>query len=348
VRYDIVRRSNGLVTYPWTPRRYTRANLRLPADWRYRPLLTGSNNRVLVRYVSSFVLVAVLGALVLAGCGGTSHAKDAASADVTGVTGTTTSATVASGDSTSVEKSASGADTSVAHVSKAGTDTSPAGSAGTDTTGHSRPSASGSHNKPTAHGRSRSLAESRSHTGPAGGAGGSGTTGSESDTGSSAAPSPSTGVPFTVPGGSMEPTYEAESTVYYDPAATHPQIGDVIVYYVPVGATDSSCATVMAGGAACADSRPGLTTSMAMKRVVGLPGDTIAINEGRVIRNGQPESEPPTLPCGKEAGCNFPTPITVPAGEYYVLGDNRGLYHEDSRVWGGLPQAAIIGTVEVK
>jgi signal peptidase I len=144
----------------------------------------------------------------------------------------------------------------------------------------------------------------------------------------------------------MEPTYRLGTKVYYDPAWTHPQIGDVIVFYLPVGGTEGSCGTVMEGRKACAVAKPGLTKDLVMKRVVGLPGDRIAIREGRVIRNGRPGQEPPTIPCGTELGCNFPEAITVPADSYYVMVDNRALYHQDSRLWGAVPQTAIVGTVE--
>jgi signal peptidase I len=159
-------------------------------------------------------------------------------------------------------------------------------------------------------------------------------------------PSVSTGVPYEVHTTSMEPNYRFGSTVYYDPASTHPRIGDVVIFYLPVGGRHGSCGTVMEGQKACAIAKPGLTKTLQIKRVVGLPGDTIAIRAGRVIRNGRPEPEPRTIHCGPEPGCDFPTPIVVPAGAYYVMSDNRGLSQEDSRVWGAVPQAAIAGTVE--
>ena len=162
----------------------------------------------------------------------------------------------------------------------------------------------------------------------------------------SLAPSASTGVPYEVHTISMEPTYRFGAKVYYDPARTHPQIGEVIVFYLPVGGRNSSCGAIMEGQQACAVAKPGLTKILEIKRVVGLPGDTIAIRHGRVIRDGRPEPEPRTLGCGSEAGCEFPAPVTVPAGAYYVMSDNRAYAHEDSRLWGAVPQAAIVGTVE--
>ena len=42
--------------------------------------------------------------------------------------------------------------------------------------------------------------------------------------------------------------------------------------------------------------------------------------------------------------CNFPTPITIPAGEWFVIGDNRG-ESDDSRFWGPVPTSWIVGTI---
>jgi signal peptidase I len=144
----------------------------------------------------------------------------------------------------------------------------------------------------------------------------------------------------------MEPTYSFRAKVYYNPTRTRPRIGNAIIFYLPVGGRNSTCGTVIEGRKACAVAKPGLTKTLVIKRVVGLPGDSIAVHEGRVIRNGRPEPEPPTIRCGSESGCEFPEAIKVPAGAYYVMGDNRQLFHEDSRVWGAVPQAAIVGIVE--
>jgi signal peptidase I len=153
------------------------------------------------------------------------------------------------------------------------------------------------------------------------------------------------GVPYLVSTNSMLPTYKPQSTVYYDPTRTHPAVGDVIVFYYPVGVKDGSCGNNPQPQQACEDPALGLTQQLGIKRVVGLPGDTIAIRDGHVIRNGQAAGEPDTLACGTGPGCEYQRPLTVPAGHYYVLSDNRALYFQDSRVWGSLPQEAVIGAV---
>lgn len=75
-----------------------------------------------------------------------------------------------------------------------------------------------------------------------------------------------------------------------------------------------------------------------VKRVVGLPGDRVAIHHGVVTIDGTPLSEPYVR--YRDSG-NAPE-VTVPPGEYYVLGDNRS-NSDDSRDWGFVPSSAIIG-----
>ena len=77
-----------------------------------------------------------------------------------------------------------------------------------------------------------------------------------------------------------------------------------------------------------------------VKRVVGLPGDTLAVTEGKLYVNGEEISEsyityPPryTLP-----------ELTVPEGQYFVLGDNRA-NSNDSHLLGPLKRSQIVGHV---
>lgn len=88
-----------------------------------------------------------------------------------------------------------------------------------------------------------------------------------------------------------------------------------------------------------------------VKRVIGLPGDSIDIHEGSVWVNGAKlkenytigSSEPApagTAPPGHE---DLKFPYTVPANCYFAMGDNRGNSY-DSRYWGCVPRNDIIGT----
>ncbi len=75
-----------------------------------------------------------------------------------------------------------------------------------------------------------------------------------------------------------------------------------------------------------------------IKRVIGLPGETVEIVAGKVYVDGQLLPEP----FGPNPGSYTSGPITVAAGEVFVLGDNRN-NSSDSHSWGLLPQDLIIG-----
>lgn len=178
------------------------------------------------------------------------------------------------------------------------------------------------------------------------------TGGSPQASGSSGGPvsSAEDGVPFEIKNAAMQPTYRPFTRIYYDPTQTHPQIGQAVVFYFPIGVESGRCGGGNIGGQACQVAVPELTKILSVSRVVGLPGDKIAIQNGHVVRNGQSISEPGVEECGAkqpalEPGCQYPKPITVPAGSYYMVSDYRQLYQDDSRNFGGVSQAAIVGTV---
>lgn len=75
-----------------------------------------------------------------------------------------------------------------------------------------------------------------------------------------------------------------------------------------------------------------------IKRVIGLPGDTVEVEGDRVYVNGQVLPEP----FGPNPGSSTSGPVTVGPGEVFVLGDNRN-NSSDSRAWGPLPLNYIIG-----
>ena len=131
--------------------------------------------------------------------------------------------------------------------------------------------------------------------------------------------------PFRIPAGSMAPTLQKNDLImadtWYFNRAT-PAIGDLVIYAVP--------------------DNPG---TKYLKRVVGLPGDTLEIREDVLIRNGKPVAEVYIQLTGSSGGklSSF-GPVDVPNDHYFVLGDNRH-NSRDSRFVGPIPKDLLHGCV---
>jgi signal peptidase I len=91
-----------------------------------------------------------------------------------------------------------------------------------------------------------------------------------------------------------------------------------------------------------------------VKRVIGLPGETVAIHDRVVSINGKPLDEPYVINLDEEIIPDQPmlpepyrsrhqmAPYKIPPGEYFAMGDNRDR-SRDSRYWGTVPRANIKG-----
>ncbi|MEO0539247.1 MAG: signal peptidase I [Cyanobacteria bacterium P01_A01_bin.105] len=132
-----------------------------------------------------------------------------------------------------------------------------------------------------------------------------------------------------IPSGSMEPTLQINDRLVIEKVGYHftePDRGDIIVFWPP----DELFVE-------------GQRRDAYIKRVVGLPGETVEVANGVVLIDGQPIEEsyikaPPEYQWGPEQ---------VATGNYLVLGDNRN-YSYDSHEWGFLPEENIIGRAVVR
>lgn len=146
--------------------------------------------------------------------------------------------------------------------------------------------------------------------------------------------------PFVVSGSSMLPNYHNHDYLIVDRFSYitgSPQRGDVIVLLYPKD-----------------------TSQFFIKRIIGLPGETVCFNK-YCSADGQPDghvyivnaqhTDPwqlneSYLPSNLETSSS-PSPVRLGTGQYFVLGDNR-TGSSDSRVWGILPSDDIVGKVWVR
>ena len=156
--------------------------------------------------------------------------------------------------------------------------------------------------------------------------------------------------PYKIPTGSMEPTLAIGQRVLVDRIGNDffsPSIGDIVVFHPPEGAVDGAngtCGVPQTGNEMCPRPTPKASSTTYIKRVVAVGGDTIALINGHVILNGKRQNEPfaNLSACASGNSCTYSTPIKVPAGYFFMMGDNRG-DSDDSRFWGPVPDAWIIG-----
>jgi signal peptidase I len=152
--------------------------------------------------------------------------------------------------------------------------------------------------------------------------------------------------PYRIPSESMVPTLQIGQRVLVNRIGNNfgdPAIGDVTVFHPPAGAENGKeCGAPREPDQPCPRPTADKADVNFIKRIVAGPGDKITIEDGHVVRNGKRQAEPFIRPCGGGEGCDLSTPITIPKGYYFMMGDNRGA-SDDSRFWGPVPRDWIIG-----
>jgi signal peptidase I len=153
---------------------------------------------------------------------------------------------------------------------------------------------------------------------------------------------------YRVDSGSMEPTLPVGARVAVE-AGVALRPGEIVAFHAPPGALPSvpECAAAGQGAGSpepCALATPGAAAAILVKRIVAGPGDSISISAGRAVVNGAVRGESFAVSCTDASICDFATAVRVPAGTYFTLGDNRGA-SDDSRFWGPVPAASIVGVV---
>ncbi len=149
--------------------------------------------------------------------------------------------------------------------------------------------------------------------------------------------------PFWIPSESMVPTIEVNDRVMVNKLGMRfgePKRGDIIVFRDPAAPEiDESVPELVIRSVLEAVGVRVRGHDDLIKRVIGLPGETLAIEDNRVHIDGVPLSEP-YLP----NGVTMPTlePITIGVDEVFVMGDNRQ-FSFDSRSFGTIPMEDVIG-----
>ena len=150
--------------------------------------------------------------------------------------------------------------------------------------------------------------------------------------------------PYRIPSESMEPTLDVGQRVLVSRINykfSDPDRGDIVVFHPPKGAESNAC------GAEHAENEPAHGPRRARRRELhqadrGRAGRHAVRARGHSIVNGKvQDGDDDVRPCAPGT-CNFPNPIKIPPGHFFMMGDNRGA-SDDSRFWGPVPEKWIIG-----
>ncbi len=152
--------------------------------------------------------------------------------------------------------------------------------------------------------------------------------------------------PYVVSGASMEHTFDNWDYLITDRISyriSEPERGDVIVFCLP---NTGECSLVQR-----LINKEWTAPRTLIKRVIGLPGESVSVEGNSIIitNSAHPEGfilDEPYISAENYGGPSG-TQVTLGDEEYFVMGDNRRV-SSDSRVWGILPKADIIGQVLVR
>jgi signal peptidase I len=156
---------------------------------------------------------------------------------------------------------------------------------------------------------------------------------------------------FYIPSGSMESTLNISDRVLVEKVSYRfgaIERGDVIVFvHDEAGVEPASPSNPVTGFFSSLGQAIGVVPPSDrdfIKRVIGLPGDTITCNKGKLIRNGVPVDEPYLDPGITTDGCRT---TKVGSGELFVMGDNR-TNSQDSRSFGVIRRSDVVGRAFVR
>ncbi|MDB5264757.1 MAG: signal peptidase signal peptidase [Parcubacteria group bacterium] len=134
--------------------------------------------------------------------------------------------------------------------------------------------------------------------------------------------------PFVVEGESMHPTFESADYLIVDELSYHlhaPQRGDVIVFRYP---NDPKVFYI--------------------KRIIGLPGETVSVKDGKTtVKKVDGTEIALDEPYVVSEDATYTNDSVLGADQYFVMGDNRPR-SSDSRIWGPLPKKDIVGRAFIR
>jgi signal peptidase I len=156
---------------------------------------------------------------------------------------------------------------------------------------------------------------------------------------------------FFIPSSSMEPTLLVDDRVLVNKLSytfREPRRGEVVVFSER-GLTPADPETGFLEGV-LTSLRTGLglvapAEKDFIKRIIGLPGETIEMREGVVLIDGTPIDEAPTTEGGYLSARDMADfgPVTVPGGEFFMMGDNRPASADSRSSLGMIPREDIVG-----